>query len=230
MTTGSIIWLLILLGLSGAYYRFISRGRTYGYQALASRTNQLLEQGVNQVWLLYGDKGVGFNINLSHTSVWTLLNTGFLAYISDGKFVIEYPWWNKMKPMFDNGNAQLNPRSAIVLYNRKAYPAVKIGHQSYVVTAMNLQNVSDIKQRLNFKGHADAETLLRDFMNSLTTSQISISSVAYEQPRESQPIINSRLSLLKIIRGTFLYILLPCLILTAATVLWAILTKQPAFR
>jgi len=32
------------------------------------------------------------------------------------------------------------------------------------------------------------------------------------------------------VRGTFLFILLPCLLLTAAVIAWAIITKQPAFQ
>lgn len=39
-----------------------------------------------------------------------------------------------------------------------------------------------------------------------------------------------RSSIWHIVRGTFLFILLPCIILTLLLIIWAITTKQPAFR
>jgi hypothetical protein len=37
-------------------------------------------------------------------------------------------------------------------------------------------------------------------------------------------------SFLKVIGKTFLYVILPCVVITAAVIAWAIITKQPAFR
>ena len=39
-----------------------------------------------------------------------------------------------------------------------------------------------------------------------------------------------KLSAWRVIRGTFLFVLLPCLALTVILILWAMVTKQPTFR
>lgn len=205
----------------GAYYRFIFLGRTYGYRALASRTNELLGLGASQVWLLYGAEGVGYNTSLRYTSNWTLLNTGFLAYMSGGKLVIEYPWWNKMQPLLASPIAQLNPTASRVIYRRKAYPAVQIGGRSYVVMAMNINDIAVMKRLLNFKDYTDGNALLDSFTHSLSAVPSSADHTTSEAVDDAPPA--PRLGWLQIIRGTFLYLLLPCLVLTAVVVLIAMI-------
>lgn len=227
MSAGNIFWLLVFIGMAGGYYFFILRGRTYGYQALATRVGQLHAQGISNVWLLYGNQGVGYNINLAQTSAWTLLNTGCLAYTTDQQFVIEFPWWNKMRPLLSVPISQLNFTRTTVMYARRTYPAIHIGYQSYVVLALNIEDVDTVKQLLKMHGHDDSEALLESFVSTLPTTQPTMNgdlvnaSLSSESPKSSA---------WKVIRGTFLYFLLPCLLLTAAVILWAILTKQPVFQ
>jgi hypothetical protein len=227
MSAGNIFWLLILVAVVFCYSFFILRGRAYGYQALARRVSQLLNQGVNNVWLMYGDKGVGYDINLAHTSVWTLLNTGFLAYRVGQQLIVEFPWWNNMRPLLTIPIAQISPNPVTIVYARRTYSAVRIGHQSYVILSLNTQDVGTIKQLLKMQNHEDSEVLLAGFTNALAAPQPVSTNTATDT---LSPIPEAKLSIWKVIRGVFLYVLLPCLLLTAALILWAVLTKQPAFR
>lgn len=226
MSVGTIFWLFVYFVMLGACYNFFVRGRAYGYQALTVRTKQLNAQGVTQVWLLYGDEGVGLNVSGS-VSAWAGLNTGFLAYIHEQNLVIEFPWWNTMRQYTATPISQLQPTPSKVIFNRKSYPAVRIGDQSYVAMALNLQNAATAKQLLKMSGTPADKDLLRQFQAYLASPSLSAKSVADGVTSAIIPPSKLKLSILNVAWGTFLYILLPSLLLAILLLGWAVLTNQP---
>lgn len=230
MTAGNIFWLAVLIGCMIAFDIFLLRGRKYGFRALAERTNQLLEQGNTDVWLLYGRSGVGLDLPGNMASWWALLNTGFLAYTAGGQLIIEFPWWSKMRVFQVLPLPLADLRQATLLYNRTVYPAVVLGDKTFVALGRNARTEEEVKQSLSSVGSEESSALLDGFSTAVASASgtpgdpLQASRVPQAEPAPARP------SVLRIIRGTFLFILLPCLLITAVLIVWAILSNQPTFR
>lgn len=228
--TGEIFVLIASLLLSAATITFVYKGRNKGYSALAARTTELRSKGVTSVWILYGDKGVGYQrIGLKYTSLWTLLNTGFITYRANQQLIIEFPWWGKMRQLLAVPYSQLSISNSSVIFNRKRHSAVRIGDQAYVVAGINIDDSQILKKRLKLRDTNETSALLEQFITALTESPVTdlgeeslLHTGSVEKPRS--------ISASRAIKGTILYIFLPCLIITAILVAWSVITKQPAFR
>lgn len=165
MTFGNAFWLLFFILFYIAYVSFVFIGRKKGYAALAARTAELRNQGVANVWMLYGENGVGYQMaGLRNTSLWTLLNTGYLAYISNQNLVIEFPWWGRMRQFLAVPITQINLSDSSVVYNRKQHSAVRISERSYVIAGVNIGNADEAKQRLSLRDIAQTSDLQKKFI------------------------------------------------------------------
>lgn len=230
MTFSNGFWLLVFVLIYALYINFINKGRKKGYGALALRTSELRNQGVANVWLLYGNKGVGFQrIRPEDTSVWTQLNTGFLAYTTNQNFVIEFPWWGKMRQLCIVPFSQLSILETSIVFNRNRHSAVRIGHQSYVVAGVNIDEAEAVKQQLKLQDTNLTNELKNKFITSALESPDNdlneMSILQSESNKEAK-----MLPLSGVIKGVILYVLLPGLIITAVLIVWAVISKQPAFR
>lgn len=217
--------------MSLAYTWFIIRGRNYGYQALADRTDQLLNSGVADVWLLYGNKGVGAaNLSMDNTSVWTFLNTGSIAYIAHNKLIIEFPWWRKLRPYYSVVLTNYQPEPTQLLYNGLVCPAVKIEDQKYAIAGHNRVDKAEVKQLLRMQDPANLSLQLDSFLAYISSARF------YDPNPNIHDSISMNLAPLpdptagQSIKGAFFYILLPSFVLAIILVTWAILTNQLAFN
>ena len=163
MSRGGFINVFLLFVAVGAYYLFILKGKNNGQTALASRAQQLVNSGCLEVYLLYGSKGVGLsNQPVSQGSVWSFLNTGFLAYLQGQDLVIEFPWWKNMRPFQVLDPQKYQITRSVFTYVRKRHPALQIGDQTYVVVGKNVYDQTQVKAALNMKNS--------EYIDELTTS------------------------------------------------------------
>ena len=221
MTLGNTLWHLSILVPFSALLWFILRGRSNGYDAIAQRTEWLRAQGVQQVWLLYSPDGVGVK---APRSVWSQLNTGFLAYIYHDELVIEFPWWHAMKVVC-NVPSFPYPVLSTIRYKMQSYQAFTVNDRQYLTLAINVQDKADIKRYIRTKQYD--QQALSSLMEALVNSSESEQATHIELPT-----INMRSSLTpaRAVNGALLYVLLPCLLLAVAIAVWAVLTKQRGFR
>jgi len=222
MALGKVLWYLSVLVPFGAIVWFILRGRGNGYDAIVKRTDHLRAQGVQQVWLLYSPDGV--SPSSVQRSIWSQLNTGFLAYVDHEQLVIEFPWWHTMKllcsmPFFPS------PEWSTIRYKMKSYPAFTVNGRQYLVLAVNAQGKAEVKRYIRTKQYD--QQALNLFMEALADPSVSEQAYHIEPPTI---IMHPGLTPSRAVYGAFLYVLLPCLLLVLVAVVWAILTKQPGFR
>jgi hypothetical protein len=148
MTIEDGLWYVAFLGFCVAFYFFIRRGRQRGYEALAART-QALQPRAEIVYLLASSVGPTQASNLPLSSVWPFLNTGYLAYVTDGALVVEAPWWSKMQPVATWDPAHTTIRSEPYT---ESIPGLYIGnrayHRTYIVVGYNVTDVDTVRQAL----------------------------------------------------------------------------------
>lgn|GEM_PF-2117932 len=151
MTIMSIIGLLVLLvvvlGIIGtAALAIMSRGSAA--QALAARALQLQSMGVTEIYLLYGGKGAYMpSLPLSVPSVWSVLGTGFLAYMVPGMLIVEFAWAGQTRPFFKLTPGMPVQKTVIYIRGQKL-PALRLGSHNYTAVGVGLVTTEAVQEGL----------------------------------------------------------------------------------
>jgi hypothetical protein len=152
MSAADLTQVILYVVIVTAIYAFIFRGRKLGYKALASRTTELRQKGIDVVYLLRSNQHVGVSYSNS-ASIWSLLNTGYLGYIENGSFVIEFPWWHKAHQVHSVTpaitTAQFIPHTGTLWFN---VPGILIDGWKFTVVGTNISDVNNTKRAIKRKG------------------------------------------------------------------------------
>ena len=148
-----LLTLVLFVVLGVPFYFFIFRGRRRGFEALASRTEQLRQDGVGNVYYLCSNSFVGGNSLPigSGGGIGTLLNTGYIAYEQDGALKIEYPWWNAMRLFRYHRPDSLNLQLRDEYQASRPKPGIYISDRTYAVAGLNITNPAQAKRLSRLK-------------------------------------------------------------------------------
>jgi hypothetical protein len=167
--------LITTSSLAILYTGFLFWDRKRSYEVLATRSIELSQAGLRNVWLVYNQRG--FRL-VSSRPIWAMLTTGFLVYTIDNELHLEYPWRQAMhtyliiprvmldlEPCFLKSD-YYTTHSSVRDFNQalnRILPAVSINNHRnpYIVLGRNIHDKKDIEQAIKSWNLA-TDSVLRD--------------------------------------------------------------------
>lgn len=157
-----ILGILAFLAAAAISYWFELSSRNANYHALAARPEELAKTGISETFLIY----IRFPLT-SSSKFAQIMGLGrsstywapHLAYITNGEFVVEVPWWNKMSKVekytpeqtkFSLGEAKTRG-SIWNWWSSKKMPGITINDDLNFVIGINVSDFTAIKKANKFK-------------------------------------------------------------------------------